>query len=179
VVNANLESAELSVADVMRTDVHTLGPETSVEAAHRIVSDQGIDCLLVLEDGTLTGIVCRDDLRGAELDTHVAECMSSPVLCVGSDTSPEDAVAIMLEERISCLPVVKGTHVVGIITRAALSRMGFGSEWRNFPSDDAGACVSCGGAESVGPHPRLCGLGICVECAGRVSQSASGADPSG
>ena len=48
--------------------------------------------------------------------------MSSPALTIGPERSVADAAALMLEERISRLPVVEGKRLVGIITRHDLVR---------------------------------------------------------
>ena len=50
--------------------------------------------------------------------------MSSPVLCIGPDTTLEEAAQIMGEQEVSCLPVVTGAFLVGIVTRAALATVG-------------------------------------------------------
>ena len=54
------------VAEVMGTELYTLTPDTVVASARRLAFDNGIDHLLVLDNGTLTGIVCREDLRTAQ-----------------------------------------------------------------------------------------------------------------
>ena len=75
------------VAEVMGTELYTLTPDTVVASARRLAFDNGIDHLLVLENGTLAGIVCKDDLRFAARNALVSECMSSPVLCIAPDTT--------------------------------------------------------------------------------------------
>ncbi len=83
------------VAEVMGTELYTLTPDTVVASARRLAFDNGIDHLLVLDNGTLTGIVCKEDLRTRARDALVGECMSSPVLCIGPDTTLEEAAQIM------------------------------------------------------------------------------------
>src|SRR6266496_107872 len=51
------------VAEVMGTELFTLTPDTVVASARRLAFDHGIRHLLVLDGGTLTGIVCDEDLR--------------------------------------------------------------------------------------------------------------------
>ena len=84
----------------MRTDIFTLTPETPVVLARRIVTEKRIDHLLVLDGGILAGIVCRHDLRTNAKDALVRDCMSSPVLCVGPETSLQDAADIMVEQAV-------------------------------------------------------------------------------
>ena len=65
------------VAEIMGTELYTLTPDTVVASAKRLARENGIEHLLVLDNGTLTGIVCGEDLRSASRDALVGECMSS------------------------------------------------------------------------------------------------------
>jgi CBS domain-containing protein len=59
-------------------------------------------------------------------DREVREIMSMPVVSVKEDTDIEEAAAIMLRYDIARLPVVRGSKLVGIVTRADIVR-GVGS----------------------------------------------------
>src|SRR6185369_6036104 len=123
------------VAEVMGTELYTLTPDTVVASARRLAFDNGIDHLLVLENGTLAGIVCKDDLRFAARNALVSECMSSPVLCIAPDTTLREAAQIMIEQNVSCLPVVTGTFLVGMVTRDALATVAGTGRARSHPVD--------------------------------------------
>ena len=139
------------VAEVMGTELYTLTPDTVVASARRLAFDNGIDHLLVLENGTLAGIVCKDDLRFAARNALVSDCMSSPVLCIAPDTTLREAAQIMIEQNVSCLPVVTGTFLVGMVTRDALATAGLGQEGRDqLPA----RCAACGSREKVRRDPR-------------------------
>ena len=164
------EVAECCVAEVMGTELYTLTPDTVVASARRLALDNGIEHLLVLDNGTLAGIVCKDDLRHASRDSLVGECMSSPVLCIGPDTTLEEAAQIMSEQEISCLPVVTGAFLVGIITRAALATVGLASPEAGF--SPRLACSACGAndpRDKVRRDPRSGGIPLCADCFGRTS----------
>ena len=115
------EIGDCTVAEVMGTEVFTLSPETSVASACQLVDVSGSNHLIVIQDGTLAGIVCNDDLRAADSDACVADCMTSPVLCISADTTLQEAVDIMGDNDIDCLPVVTGLLLVGMVTRDALA----------------------------------------------------------
>jgi len=117
----NLDIGSCTVAEVMGTDLFTLTPETSVESARRLVDMSGNHHLIVIEDGTLAGIVCDADLRKADQDGCVADCMTSPVLCISAETTLQEAVDIMGANDVDCLPVVTGAFLVGMVTRDALA----------------------------------------------------------
>jgi CBS domain-containing protein len=169
-MNVMAEVGACSVAEVMGTELYTLTPDTVVASAKRLAFDNGIDHLLVLDNGTLTGIVCKGDLRAAARNALVADCMSSPVLCIGPDTTLEEAAQIMFDQQVSCLPVVTGAFLVGIITRAALATVGIG------PANGA-ACDACGAdqpQDKVRRDPRAAGIPLCASCFGRTSLNPSG-----
>ena len=115
------EVGSCSVAEVMGTELFTVTPETAVSSAQRLVQENDIHHMLVLDNGTLAGIVCRDDLRLADRDARIGDCMTSPVLCITPDTTLQEAVDIMGANDIDCLPVVTGVFLVGIVTLEALS----------------------------------------------------------
>lgn len=115
------EVGSCSVAEVMGTEMFTVTPETAVSSARRLVQENDVHHMLVLDNGTLAGIVCRDDLRFADRDARIGDCMTSPVLCITPDTTLQEAVDIMGANDIDCLPVVTGVFLVGIVTLQALS----------------------------------------------------------
>lgn len=111
-----LEIGACPVAEVMGTELFTLSPETAVASARRLVMENDIDHMLVLDNGTLAGIICKDDLRDADRNGCVGDCMTSPVVCITPDTTLQEAIDIMGANDIDCLPVVTGTFLVGIVT---------------------------------------------------------------
>jgi predicted transcriptional regulator len=76
----------------------------------------------VVEDGRLVGIVTMGDLRSARRDDAVRDVMSSAPLTVAPDETLERAAGLMLEKKVSGLPVVEEGRVVGIITESDLFR---------------------------------------------------------
>src|SRR4029078_12251803 len=128
-------------AEVMGTELYTLTPDTVVASARRLAFDNGIDHLLVLENGTLAGIVCKDDLRFAARNALGSEGMSSPGPCSAPDTTWREAAQIMIEQNVSCLPVVTGTFLVGMVTRDALATARLGGEERGQVAAMCGVCA--------------------------------------
>ena len=54
------------VKDWMTRDVMTATPDTTLPEAHRMMTDNQIRRLPVMENARLVGIITRGDLRGAE-----------------------------------------------------------------------------------------------------------------
>jgi hypothetical protein len=96
--------------------------------------------------------------------------MSSPVLCIGPDTTLEEAAQIMCEQGVSCLPVVTGAFLVGIITRAALATVGLAASDADLaPRLTCGACGAEDPRDKVRRDPRSGGIPLCADCFGRTS----------
>lgn len=154
------------VAEVMGTELFTLTPDTGVAAALRLASQKHITHFLVIEDGNLTGIVCHSDLAHARRETMVADCMSTPVLCISPETTIEEAAGIMEENAVGCLPVVTGTFLVGMITReevpAAVSILDDLEEEEPTEPDE---CAACGSRKKVRRDLRCSLIPLCDHCA--------------
>lgn len=154
------------VSEVMGTELYTLTPDTAVASARRLAIANGVEHLLVLEKGTLAGIVCGADLRAASRDALVGECMSSPVLCIGPETTLQEAVEIMAENNVGCLPVVTGHYLVGIVSRHALATAGLTAD--DEPAREPDVCAACHSTKRVRREPRAGGAPLCETCLGRT-----------
>ncbi len=171
------------VAEVMGTDLFTLTPDTVVASALRLATSKRIHHFLVVQDGSLTGIVCDDDLRQARQSTTVGACMHSPVLCIGPETTLADAASIMDDNSIGCLPVITGAFLVGMITRdrlpspteaaiadeatAEIEREEYEErEGQAVAPAPSSACAVCGGHKHVRPNLRANLAPLCSDCSG-------------
>lgn len=117
-----LESAK--VRDVMVKKVITIGPDAGICGAARLMREQSVYSLPVIEGGKLIGIItARDIVRRiiAEKKPYegalVAEHMTKDVITVGQDESVTAASMKMHARRIGQLPVVEDGRVVGMISQ--------------------------------------------------------------
>jgi len=168
-VETTFMDASSCVAEVMGTELFTLTPDTVVGSALRLAATKRIHHFLVIEDGSLTGIVCQADLQQARQGALISDCMSSPVLCIGPETTLKEAADIMQENAVGCLPVVTGAFLVGVITRDGLGRMGVAPDDDLDDDDDedpdASICAACGGEKNVRRDLRTAMLTLCSDCA--------------
>lgn len=118
----------------MTTEVISLTPERTMMKASKLMKDNGIKRLpIVDENGKLVGIVSDRDIKEASpskattLDTHelyylLSEIKLKDIMTTNPETvDPEDTVekaaVIMDEKRIGGMPVVdKSGNLVGVIT---------------------------------------------------------------
>lgn len=103
--------------------VWSVNAETTVYDALRLMAEKGIGALLVLQGGSIVGIVSERDyarkvvLEGrSSLTTPVADIMSTSVLHALPEQSVEDAMALMTDKRIRHLPVMDQGRIMGIIS---------------------------------------------------------------
>ena len=163
---------ESCVAEVMGTSLFTVTPDTAVSAALRLAADKHVSHFLVVDDGGLTGIVCDTDLQNARRETLVEDCMTTPVLCIGPDTTIEEASGIMEENAVGCLPVVTGTFLVGIVTRDTLESLDLNLDidvpfLKNMQRTATKLiCVGCGSNRKVVRDVRSSLTPMCVRCLG-------------
>ncbi len=116
------------------SQVISVDEETSMMKAYVLMKENNIRRLPVVQKGKLVGIVTDTDLKEAcpstatTLDIYeinyllseikVKESMSSDVIYVKPDETVEFAAILMLENKISGLPVVNDQHnLIGVITQ--------------------------------------------------------------
>jgi CBS domain-containing protein len=95
----------------MVTRVQLVEATTSAKNSARMMDKFGVSSLIVLSEGGIVGIVTERDLltrvvaSGQDPEqVTVREIMSEPIIVVSPDTTLEEAVQLMLMERIKKLP---------------------------------------------------------------------------
>ncbi len=114
------------VAEIMSTDLFTIGPDDPIMLAASMMEWRHVRHLPVEDAGEFRGLIStREVLRlisnphQRNSDTHpipVRELMISEPVRVRPDCSIIDAVQLMLENELDCLPVTDGNQLVGLIT---------------------------------------------------------------
>jgi len=101
----------------------TVESTSTVFDAIKQMVEANVGALLVTEDGRITGIVTeRDYLRRVTLEgrtdkeARVSEIMTSPLVYVTPETSVEECMALMTDQRIRHLPVAQDGDIVGVIS---------------------------------------------------------------
>ena len=105
------------------SQIFSVAPTDSVLRAIEIMATRHVGALLVMNQGTLAGIISeRDYARKVILknrsshDTPVSEIMTSPAITVGPMDTVHHCMQMMTEGRFRHLPVVESGRVVGMLS---------------------------------------------------------------
>jgi acetoin utilization protein AcuB len=128
----------MRIKDVMTRNPVTVDSETLVLDAQRIMRENGIRRLPVVDKGKLVGIVTKHDLLEAspspatslsvfELNyllakMRVKEIMKKNLVTIAPDTPFEEALRLGEERKIGSFPVVENGKLVGIATESDIIR---------------------------------------------------------
>ena len=118
--------SEHHVGDVMKTEVPTICIDSTVKEAAIIMFDNEITHLPVVnDDKTLAGIVTAWDLSKSIVEdcSELREVMTKDVRTCKSTDEIEDIARLMKKYNISCLPVVDGDDLKGLITTDRISHL--------------------------------------------------------
>ena len=123
----------MNVADIMSSPVYVLNADEPVSYARKLMLKYRISTLLVLNEGKMVGIVTKSDIsnrlaqaeplwRRRPIDQiPIKLLMTESVITIYPEASISQAAALMLENRVHNIPVVKN-DIVGIVTRTDLVR---------------------------------------------------------
>ncbi len=122
----------MKVKDIMVKEVATLDVNDELSLANDIMRLGRIRHLPVVDGPRLVGIISERDLFRSSLaqalgygtkatrdlmkTLRIKDIMVSEVVTVSPETELKDAVQLMVDKKIGCLPVVEGDRLVGLIT---------------------------------------------------------------
>jgi len=127
------------VRDLMTSRVFSVRPDDDLEGLYDLLDEHHIRHVPVVDaEGDLVGLVTQRDLARSALGPQdavplsmmqemlrrrrVREIMATEVESVEPDESLKTAAEMLLENKIGCLPVVEGEHLVGILTESDFVR---------------------------------------------------------
>jgi CBS domain-containing protein len=117
-----------TVEQIMTRDPRTVDASDTVIDAARVMRDNDIGDVVVMDGGQITGIVTDRDIvvRGVAEgrdpeSTHVSDVCTTGVETIEPEASVEDAVSRMREKDIRRLPVAKHGRPVGIVSLGDLA----------------------------------------------------------
>jgi len=112
----------MKVADIMKTDLCSVDPETTIGEAATLMGSHHIGSVVVLDGARLVGILTERDIVRAMSNTHdapgrpVIEWMSKDPRTVPPDTAVRDALRTMVDAGFRHLPICDGATLVGMVS---------------------------------------------------------------
>ncbi len=132
----SLVESDRALADVMKRELHAVGASERLVHARRVILDNDIARLPVLEGGQLQGIIAEHEIATAFAafkeadghvqkamvrDLHVGDYMVRNVVTANPAMTCADAARMMREKHVGALPIVNGQGIIeGIVTRTDL-----------------------------------------------------------
>ncbi len=103
--------------------LHSISPDTTVQAAIHIMSSELVSALPVMENNQLLGIISeRDYIREITSQkipawsVKINEIMTKDVITIDIDSPVEECMRLMTANRIRHLPVMEGDELTTVIS---------------------------------------------------------------
>jgi CBS domain-containing protein len=127
----------MKVVDIMTKDPLTVTPVETIGQADELMNTNKIRQLPVVQGKDLVGIITDRDIRSflsgsllesieareKALNTEVRETMTTEPITVSPDDDLQEAVELMIDEKIGGIPVVDDAEgLVGIVTYVDILR---------------------------------------------------------
>ena len=128
---------QTKIRQIMQEKVITISSEDRLSTAQDIMRLGRVRHMPVVRGGKLVGIVSERDLLRVSLsslshkpetcrafleDVTIAEVMSTPPIVIDPEASTREAAGLMAEDKIGCLPVMRGGRLLGLVTQTDLLR---------------------------------------------------------
>jgi CBS domain-containing protein len=118
-----------SVKDAMTFDVKTATPSQSLTDAAKLMKQEDVGSVPVVDGERLVGVVTDRDIvvRGVADGSdpravQVGDIASRDVVTVRPDDDLDDALRLMAQHQVRRLPVVDDGHLVGVLAQADVAQ---------------------------------------------------------
>lgn len=131
-----LVESKRQIREIMNKNIHTVSSDDRVIHARRVMIDENIARIPVVDEGKLIGMVSDNEIVFAleklkrsfpigrqkhQLDELlVRDVMKTPVVWTEPNMSATIAASIMIKKNVGALPLVENGKLVGIISRTDL-----------------------------------------------------------
>lgn len=131
-----LVDSKKQIKEIMKKELHTVSPDDRVIHARRIMIDEDIARLPVVDQGMLIGMISDNEIIFALANVKksfplgkqkhrldellVKDVMKIPALWTEPNTTVTDAANIMLKKNVGALPLIENGKVIGIVSRTDL-----------------------------------------------------------
>lgn len=113
------------VRDAMTADARAASPAESLADAARLMKDENVGSLPVVDDGRLVGILTDRDIVVRAVAEHadarattVGDIASRELVTVEAEQDLDEALQMMASRQVRRLPVVEDGRLVGMLAQA-------------------------------------------------------------
>jgi CBS domain-containing protein len=117
------------IRDVMTPSPRTVESSAPVQEAAKIMRDEDVGAIPIVENGSLVGIVTDRDIalnvvaEGKDGSTPVTQIAAGDLVTIDPDQSLDEGLRLMAQHQVRRLPVVEEDgKPVGIIAQADIAR---------------------------------------------------------
>ena len=120
----------MKIEEIMVKNVITLQRDVSAYDAVKLMNENRIGCLVVVNSDGVVGILTERDLLERVLEkcknpkeTKVSEIMTGNVMVGKPDMELAEAARLLFEKKVKKLPIVEGNRLVGLVTLTDIARV--------------------------------------------------------
>src|SRR5688572_28318061 len=119
-----------SIREVMSSNPTSVDPSATVVEAAKLMRDEDVGSLPVVENGRLTGVVTDRDIAVRAVaegkdpqSTKVADVCSGDLVTIDPQQDLDEALRLMARHQVRRLPVVEEDgRLVGVVAQADVAR---------------------------------------------------------
>jgi CBS domain-containing protein len=187
------KAKDILVEEIMSRNPRAACSDITAQAAAKLMKQEDVGSLIILEDGAAVGMVTEKDLvlkvvaeGRSSMKVHVSDIMSTPLITIGPTESVSDAAKRMANLKLRRLPVVKDGRLVGVLTendvlRLSPSLIELTREWSRLGAGGGvlpkqlmteGYCDNCGtyADQLLERNGEL----LCLECIDQIGPQGDG-----
>ena len=106
----------MKIGEVMKS-VKTVDADISLAKASEIMNSENIGSLVIVKDKKIKGLITHKDIvKNFGKNIKVSKIMTTEIVSISSEENVNDAIEIMKGKKISVLPVIDSSGLVGIIS---------------------------------------------------------------
>jgi CBS domain-containing protein len=124
------KAKDILVEEIMNRNPKVANLDITAQAAAKLMKQEDVGSLIILEDGAAVGIITEKDLvqkvvaeGRSPSKILVTDIMSAPLVTIGPMESVSDAAKKMANLKLRRLPVIKGKKLVGVLTENDVLRL--------------------------------------------------------
>lgn len=128
--SSTLKNIAIRVSDVMTSEIISVAESSKLSEVVSLLVNRNVGSVLVVDrEDRLTGIITKGDILRRAVMEHAdpnalraEDVMSTPVVTIGASATLEEASKLMVQRKISKLPIMKEHHLIGIVTSTDIIR---------------------------------------------------------